>query len=419
MSFQLQIESLAYGGAGVGRREGRAVFVDGAAPGDRLEVELTRARTRPERARLLSVLEAGAARVEPRCPHYGDCGGCQWQHVTPEAQLEAKRRALEDALVRIGKIPRGELPPVRARGGPAWRYRRRARFAVAADGRLGFAARGSRRIVPVGSCALLEPDLEALALDLSGALAAEPCLGLGHVELVATAGKGAAELQLDSGASFDAACRRAAALLAALPALAGVVVTQGSRTATLGEPLLQDGEQLLGPHVFAQASREGNALLRGAVLDALALRDGERVLELHCGSGNFTFALARAGAQVVAVEAEAAALALARRALPSDLAARVTFVEAAAAAALRDLGRSRAPFDAALLDPPRAGAKDEMALLAPLGAHRIVYVSCDPATLARDVGTLRALGFRATQALALDLFAQTYHLEAVVTLERA
>ncbi len=160
MSYQLQIESLAYGGAGVGRREGRAVFVEGAAPGDLLDVEPQAGRKSPLRARLLSVVQPGPGRVAPRCPHYGDCGGCQWQHVDPGAQLAAKRRSLLDALQRVGRIPADAMPEVEAIAAPGeWRYRRRARLSVASDGRLGFMARGSNRVVRIASCELLEPEL--------------------------------------------------------------------------------------------------------------------------------------------------------------------------------------------------------------------------------------------------------------------
>ncbi|MHB8418919.1 MAG: class I SAM-dependent RNA methyltransferase [Myxococcales bacterium] len=415
MPCQIQIESLAYGGAGVGRIEGRAVFVDGAAPGDRLEVELSSGKRRPERARLLAVLSAGAARIEPRCPHYGDCGGCQWQHVEAGAQLEAKRRALEDALVRLGRVPRDELPEVRALTGSRWRHRRRARLAVAADGRLGFSARGSHRVVAIESCALLEPALERLALKMSHALQARPVPGLEHVELVISEAAGSAELQIGGGSGLEGARAAATALLAACPELSGLVLGDGRRRLSLGDPVLREGGLLLRPDVFAQASREGNRLLVREVLAGLGLRGGERVLELYCGSGNFTFAIAEAGATVLAVEEDGLAIELARRGLPPELESRVTFVQDRVARALR---RQRPAFEAALLDPPRAGAKEEVVSLAPLVGRRIVYVSCDPSTLARDVERLRSLGFQLVSALALDLFPQTFHLEAVVVLER-
>ena len=419
MSYQLQIESLAYGGAGVGRREGRAVFVEGAAPGDLLDVEPQPGRKSPLRARLLSVVQPGPGRVEPICPHYGDCGGCQWQHVDPAAQLEAKRRSLEDALLRVGKISREDLPQIQAVAAPSqWRYRRRARLAVASDGRLGFMARGSNRVVRIKSCDLLEPDLERLALALSEALATRPIAGLAAVELCIADGKDAVELELGEGSNVAEARARAADLLEALPQLAGIVVSSKHERITVGDPVLRDGPLLLRPDVFAQASREGNRALVALAVEALAARPTDPALELYCGSGNFSFAIAPQVASLLAIEDEGAALALAKRALPAELVSRVSFRELPVVEALREEAARGARFQVALLDPPRAGAKEVVAMLAALVERRIVYVSCDPATLARDVAEFFRLGWKPLRATVLDLFPQTYHLEAVIVLER-
>lgn len=426
MAYEIEIESLAYGGDGVGRRAGRAVFVPASAPGDRLSVEPLPGRARPERARILKVLRPGPGRQDAVCPHFGDCGGCQWQHVGAEVQLEAKRRALADALLRIGRIPAAELPEVTALAAPApFGYRRRARLAVAEDGTLGFMARGDRRLVRIQSCRLLEPALERLVFDLSAALRRRPVPGLAHVELCLAQGRGAAELELRASltgsgpaASLAAARPAAQALLEACPGLSGVVLSAGQARLEFGDPVIPDGPLLLRPDVFAQASREGNRALVELALARLEPRPTDRALELHAGSGNFSFALAPRVAALHAVELEGEALRLARRALPEALAPRVVFEGASAEAAVRALAAGGRRFEIALLDPPRTGAREALAAMAELVVRRIVYVSCDPATLARDVAPLRSQGFRITSATALDLFPQTYHLEAVVSLDR-
>ncbi len=417
MGATLRIDTLAHGGDGVARLEGRAVFVPGTAPGDLVEAELVPGRANPLRATLSRVVEPGPGRVRASCPKVGECGGCQWQHLSPEAQLEAKRETLAQALRRLGKIPSDELPEIRAIAAPlARRYRRRARLALGPGWALGLFARGSRRIVPVfgdsSGCELLTEPLEAAVRRLGSALLEEPVPGLAHVE-ICEAGRASAELVLGEGAPFEPAVRAATRLLERLDGFAGLVVRGGERRRALAEPALWDGEALLRPDVFAQASREGNRRLVDEALGALSPRPGERLLELYCGSGNFTFSLARAAGSVVAVEEEGVALELARRATPAELESRVEWV-ASRVESFRPVGS----FDAVLLDPPRAGARGAVRLLGGLGARRIAYVSCDPATLARDVGELVRLGHRVASAAVLDLYPQTYHLEAVVGLER-
>jgi 23S rRNA (uracil1939-C5)-methyltransferase len=270
--------------------------------------------------------------------------------------------------------------------------------------------------VRIASCDLLEPDLERLALALGEALARNPVAGLTAVELCVAGGKGAAELQLRPGSNV--ASVGAAALLEAVPALAGIVVSAGRERATVGDPVLRDDPLLLRPDVFAQANREGNRGLIGLAVAALAPRGTDRALELYCGSGNFSFPIAAEVASLVGVEEDEAALHLAKQALPWELASRVTFRALPVEDALQREAASGARFDVALLDPPRAGAKEIVQQLAALVDRRIVYVSCDPATLARDVGQFVGLGFRLARAVALDVFPQTYHLESVVVLER-
>jgi 23S rRNA (uracil1939-C5)-methyltransferase len=335
------------------------------------------------------------------------------------AQLEAKRRALEDALLRVGKIQREALPEIRAVAAPSqWRYRRRARLAPSSDGRLGFMARGSNRVVRIASCDLLEPDLERLALALGEALAQRPMQGLAAIELCVAGGKGAAELQLREGAKLAAVRPLAEWLLATVPGLAGLVLSSGTDRVLLGDPVLRDGPLLLRPDVFAQANREGNRALVAVAVEALDARPTDQALELYCGSGNFSFEIGARVEAFVGIEEEGVALALARQALPAAYADRVTFRELPVVEALRRESASGSSFDVALLDPPRAGAKEVVAQLAALVKRRIVYVSCDPTTLARDVAELGRQGFTLSRATALDLFPQTYHLEAVAVLER-
>jgi 23S rRNA (uracil1939-C5)-methyltransferase len=418
---QIEIESLAYGGAGVGRLQGEVFFVPETAPGELVEVEATRKHRRHRDARLLRILRPSPERVAPPCPHFGTCGGCQWQHLSAAAQLEAKRGALTEALVRLGKIPREQLAGrVTALAAPAqYAYRRRCRFMVDARGRLCFHERGDAGLVAIESCDLLSPLLQQLSRALSIALAGQPISGLTHLELCEASGRTAAEAVLEPGALTPTVRARLTSWLSPPVALAGVVVREVDRVvAELGTAQLEEPPLLLRPDVFSQPSRAGGELLRAQLIAAAEVQRGDRVLELYCGSGNFTFALAELGREVCAIEQDGHALRLARRALPAALASKVTFLEGDAAAL--SAGWSQQPgFDVAVLDPPRAGARPLLEALARSVRRRIVYVSCDPATFARDVAVLAPLGFELRSAVVLDLFPQTYHLETVATLDRA
>ncbi len=433
MRTEIAIEELAPGGEGVGRAGARAVFVPWTAPGDRVVAEVPPGEG-PAHAGLVSLVAAGASRVAPPCRHFGpgvaagECGGCEWLHVGYAVQLAAKERTVREALRRIGRLDPAALGlrPILA-SPAAHRYRSRAKFHLdRAGARLVFFRRRSHDPVRLEECHLLEPGLDALRAAVGPALVAERLAAREvTLEWSAAQGRGSALLALEPTAPSRA---RAGALLAAVPALAGVVLRgDAGPVAVVGDPVLlhprdparpDAGVQRSRPDVFQQANRAANALLVEAALDLLR-PDGEDVLELHCGSGNFTAPLARRARTVAAIEAQGPALELAREDLRGE--ARVRFYAgdalkvAAALAAERGPGAPR--FGAVLLDPPRQGAKGVGRALRALGARRAVYVSCDPATLARDVRGCVEEGFRVAAVQPVDMFPQTHHVEAAVLLE--
>lgn len=445
MQLELTIDGLAPGGEGVGRAGERAVFVPFTAPGDRVVAEVPEGRD-PAHGALVALRAAGPARVSPPCRHFGvaaadagppvpgqpdrECGGCEWLHLAYEAQLAAKERAFTETLRRIGRLDpaRSGLRPIVPSPSPL-RYRARAKFHLdRASGRLAFFRRRSHAPVRLEECHLLAPGLDLLRAAVGPALAAvrlaprEVALEWSDEE-----GRGSALLALEP---TPAARERAAALLAAVPALAGVVL-RGERgpAAQVGAPVLRHarapgrpeaGVQRSRPDVFQQANRGANALLVEAAM-ALLRPEGEDVLELHCGAGNFTAPLAARAATVAAVEAQGPALDLARE----DLAAarNVRFFAGDALRLAHAFARERGPsgrrFGAVLLDPPREGAKGIGPALRDLGAPRAVYVSCDPATLARDVRGCVEAGYRVAAVQPVDMFPQTHHVEGIVLVERA
>jgi 23S rRNA (uracil1939-C5)-methyltransferase len=383
----LAIDSLAAGGDGVARSpDGRVVFVPYTAPGDRVRACVEKQSARFARARVVELLAPGAARVEPRCAVFGRCGGCAWQHVDYPAQVEAKRRILADALTRIGGVALDELPPFTACPRP-YGYRLRARLLVE-GGRVGFRRRASHALCAVGSCPVLLPELEARLAEL-------------------------AERPPSRDGEWELGCAGGEVRLAPLGRSQARSEPQGAAPLELEVA----GERVrFSPGAFAQA----NALLLEPLVEGVvrAVGAGEELVELFAGSGLFTLPLARRFTQVVAVEADPAAAGDLRANLAAAGLSRVQVLRRRVEEAGPELA-GRCP-EALLLDPPRAGlAAGGVALLARLAPRRIVYLSCDPATLARDVGALRGHGYGLTRVEGFDLFPQTPHVEALAVLSPA
>jgi 23S rRNA (uracil1939-C5)-methyltransferase len=395
--------------------DGRVVFVAGAAPSERVEAAVVQDTKSFLRARTLRVITPSAARVTPRCPHVERCGGCTSQHVDAAAQGESKQASVLHTLRRIGglTLDASVIAPL-AQVAP-FGYRTRARLHVEAgpDGAtLGYRARGSSALVPITSCPVLTPALEARLPALTRAVA-----GL----------DGAAELLvLDAGDAILARVRAAASAggSGGTPS-AGAIEAAHARLAAEGldargaavRIIDAVGQRWASAEIFQQQSEPGNALLLEAVVrlvegdDAFA---GE-VLELYAGSGNFTRILARHAARLTAVELAGDAAGLLERAVVGAARpVRLVAGEAGATAAALD-----GPIDAALVDPPRAGlAPEVIEALARLEPRTLVYVSCDPATFARDARALGAVGWRVDRLAVLDLYPQTPHVELVARLTR-
>jgi 23S rRNA (uracil1939-C5)-methyltransferase len=436
---RLRIEGIAQGGEGVARDGARPVFVPFTAPGDEVEVDVAPGEG-PAHAEPAAVVVPGPDRVAPPCVHFGPpgasegaegradrlCGGCEWLHLAYPAQLAAKERSFFETLRRIGRAEPGTYEAGAIVPSPEpLRYRARAKFHFdRASGRLVFFRRRSHDPVRLRVCHLLRPGLDALREASGPALAAA---GLAPREAILEwsdrEARGAAWLSVP--AISPAVRSRAEALLGRVPGLAGVLLeADGGTRATIGDPVLSHdrrpgdpaaGVQRSRPDVFQQANRGANAALVDLAL-ALLRPDGAEALELHCGAGNFTAPLAARARAVHAVEVQGPALELARAGLAG---ANVRFQAGDALRAAAGLAAEGRRFEAVLLDPPREGAKGVGPVLRALGASRAVYVSCDPATLARDLRGCAEAGFRLVHARPVDMFPQTHHVEGVALLERA
>jgi len=425
---QVLIDGLGTAGDGIGRLDsGQVVFVPGALPGDRVEIRLTRKVKRVQHAEVVRILEPSPDRVESRCG-VADCAGCALRWYASGAQAEAKRERIVQALRRIAKQDVAELLGPVVQVGDGWHYRHRVRLHAAwFDGRwqLGYHARRSHRLVPLESCPVLFPELETAALELAQAVASLPqYVDLEEVELGVS--------RLDQRAT--ARMRAGGKVLAFQEPLTwfegsglqGVEVETPEETWQHGDLELRydharaaDFDLFADPSVFTQGNPAINDLLVDAVLRALPTDQSPRVLELHAGVGNFSLPLAQAGATVFTAEHMERAVKLAQRnAQQADIALHAHFLEDI------DALRSGGPvpplsdFDAVLMNPPRIGAFEVSKLLAKSGPERIAYVSCDPATLARDVQTLAVGGYGISAITAFDMFPQTPHVEVLLEMRR-
>ncbi len=416
MERVLRIERLIHGGDGLARIDGQVVFVPLVAAGDLVRVRVPDVMRGTPRAELVEVLEPGPTRVVPPCPLVGRCGGCDRQQVSLDGQLEAKRDAVADSLTRIGGLGTDSLRPLVPSPKP-FRYRRRMRAHLAGDG-WGFRERAGHRVARAETCLLIEEEVERFANALAPAMKR---VGL-HVEsfsLDAESGRAAAHLELLQKPD-RAAQATAAKLLSLVPGLRGVVLSgAGGAPAMVGDPVLIDQEHhrlRVRPDLFTQANRQGARLLSEHV--AATIEPGSAVLELFAGTGTLSLAIAERTGTLIATEGAVASLNLLRTALAEGQ-REARLIGGPAPRVSEQLLAEGTPVDHVVLDPPRAGAKEALAAIAKLKPRRITYVSCDPATFARDAGTLTRAGFALAESTPYDLFPQTHHVEVVAVFERA
>lgn len=429
--MRIEIERLAYGGDGIAHLpDGRTAFVTGSCPGDVVEAELLAEHPRYVNLIVTEVLTPSEQRVKPPCPYFGVCGGCQWQHVSYQAQLTAKTASVADALARIGgqSVPVAPCVP----SSTPYHYRNKVELIAEETDRglqLGFLKAHSTELVPIESCLLLPKQLAKAPHALSGALryiAGRDRLALSRVAIRSAVRTRDTEVALWTNPGPFPRQLAARTLSDALPTTSVVrVLFKGEikERATSGVEVLKGkgfwkermsgfGMAVSAPSFF-QVNTVAAERLVHLVMDGLAPTPRDRVLDLYAGVGTFTMPLADTGADVVAVEQSSSAIGDLRRNLENaELFADIAPGDAGRA--LADLGG----FDLAVVDPPRSGMTPE-ALAGVIHARprRIAYVSCDPATLARDSKTLAESGYALVRATPVDLFPQTYHVETVAFFE--
>jgi 23S rRNA (uracil1939-C5)-methyltransferase len=418
LKLELLVERLSNSGDGVAQHEGRAVFVAGALPGERVLADVGEAG-KALRGDLLEVRSPSPDRRPPSCPLAARCGGCDWMHLREEAQLLHKQEIVLSALEHLGGVDRAafELLPT-VKSGDALGYRRRA-VLHPVNGALGFHGRGSHERVEVTRCPALTAPLSDFPARLSTLLGANTLKELEEVRLLDCEGRVAVSLHFK--AQVRPRHREAIALGLRDGLIDGAILQPGEgkgQAELVGDPVLEEDGVLHRPDGFAQANVAVNRRLVQAAVELLELRATDRVLELYSGNGNFTFRIAASVTQVVAVESAALSVALAQQAALRRSIANVRFVQGDSEKIASGLVSEGARFERLLVDPPRSGAPGVGAWASGLLAERVVYVACDPTSLARDAKELVARGYRPLALQLFDLFPQTHHVEALMALSR-
>jgi 23S rRNA (uracil1939-C5)-methyltransferase len=428
----LTVESLDQEGRGVARRDGKAIFIEGALPGETVTYSPYRRKPAYEVATLGQVLKPSTQRVEPRCRYFGTCGGCSLQHLDARAQVAVKQRVLEDSLWHIGRVEPDEILP--AIHGPAWGYRHRARLAVRhvpkkGGALVGFHEKRSSYVADMASCEVLPERMSRLV---------RPLRDLVNVLSIRSR---LPQIEVAVGEEADILVLRVLELLLPpdLELLRRFAREHGVRLylqpggPETARPMSPEDEADLyyalpefdlkigfAPTEFTQVNHAVNQVLVRRALALLDPRAGERVADMFCGIGNFALAIARRDATVVGVEGSTELVRrAARNAELNALSAAASFVEMDLyrldAVRLAQLGR----FDRMLLDPPRDGAVELVKSLPDDGPRRLVYVSCNPGTLARDAAVLtQARGYRLSAAGVVNMFPHTSHVESIAVFDR-
>lgn len=404
-------------GQGVARHQGKALFVPGLLPQEQAEVVLVEDKKQYARAQVKRRLNDSPQRVAPRCPHFGVCGGCQQQHASIELQQQSKRAALSRLMKRdVDDIIAAE----------PWGYRRRARLSLNYQPKtqqlqMGFRKANSSEIIDVVQCPVLAPQLEALLPAVRECLTSlQSQRQLGHVELVQA--DNVPLMVLRHTAALTAADKEKLERFSQTHGLSLYLAPQSEILEHIrgDEPwYTSDGLRLVfSPRDFIQVNDGVNQKMVRTALAWLDIQPQDRVLDLFCGMGNFTLPLAKAAASVVGVEGVPALVAKGRENAALNELQNVTFFHENLEEDVTRQAWAKHGFDKILLDPARAGAPGVMAHIIKLAPRRVVYVSCNPATLARDSEALLQAGYRIQRLAMLDMFPHTGHLESIVLFER-
>ena len=390
------------------------------APGDTVAARIVEAKERYSVGEIVRILKRSSLRQEPPCPYVAQCGGCPWQHVRYESQLGAKQKSVEDALRRIGKLKGFELKPIIA-SPSTYNYRRRIRLQRDGSKRLGFFTSFSHHLIEIDTCLIADDKLNGLIEQLRR-WSEELITDVEHLEIVT--GDQPTEIVIvgQSAGEFNSRdssiCGR---LLEENQLINGLIVRGPDWRQTWGEVAVsvipEDGLCVrVDGDVFTQVNSQGNRQLLKELLAAADFDRDDRVLELYSGAGKFTYTIAHRVGDMVAVEGSRPAFESGKRGAELNGINNIHWICSPVPAALAQLKKRRRRYSKIVLDPPRGGAKGLEGDLAVIGAKKILYISCNPATLARDLAALAKQGYSLRTVQPIDLFPHTFHVETIATL---
>ncbi len=422
--FTIEIEKMVYGGKGMGRAEGKVVFVPFTAPGERVEVEVVREKKDYAEASLKRIETPSPRRRNPFCPLYGECGGCQYQHFAYEEQLKLKEEAVKEALHRLSRKASFEiLPIIPSPMDRGYRIRAQMKTGVRTGKRiLGFYAWRTHQVVEVQDCPLLHPLANRILSGLNRYLHGKKDIPLEGADFQVSPDESQGVLSLRVEGPWGAQCLEE--IGQQIPEIKGIVV-EGKEGASWGDPRLWykgpeiGGRRLLlqaGGKSFVQVNPDQNRNLIGKVLEWADLKREEKGIDLFCGSGNLTLPLSLRGGKVWGVDQDGEAIDSARENARRNLIGNCAFWPGTAEEGIGKIGRETGSVDLVVLDPPRVGAHSALNPIASLHPRKILYVSCEPPTLARDLARLVSLGYNLKRIQPLDMFPQTYHIEVIAEL---
>ena len=415
----LNISHLDHIGAGVAHHNGKVVFVAGALPDEVVELQLIEQKKKYAKGKLLKVITPSEQRVKPECPHYRQCGGCDFQHLNISSQRKHKIQSLSELFTKLTKVQPKDISVI---SGEEKHYRRRAKLATYFDNKnktltVGFRQQNSHNIEPIKTCMVLEPFLSDLIEPLSVMLnQLNGVRTLGHVELIA--GENAQFVVIRTPKTLTESDKEK---LKSFAESHGIVLQlqHDSHFEKLSgvekQPSYKVAEQIklaFNPGSFVQVNSDVNQKMITQAMEWLALNEDERVLDLFCGMGNFSLPIAKYCKQVIGVEGIASAVEQAKlNALASDI-SNADFYECDLS---EDITKETwfGKIDKLLLDPARAGAFESLQNVKKMNPNRIVYVSCDPASLSRDSKLLIDSGYQLQKLSMIDMFPQTHHIEAM------
>jgi len=425
MGHSVKIDSLSFGGCGVGRVSGKVVFVPYSAPGDEIRTKIIKEEKGFMEGSIVELISPSPIRKEPPCPYHSICGGCHWLHIPYSEQVKAKEEIFKDTLKRIGKVDPSIVEPIQP-SPMELNYRSRVQLKVW-ENKIGFYKRESHELVDISECPLAHPLINRILKGLREIWPPIPYpIARVDINVSPSDEKGIVSIYLKDRSTFDFA-RFFKMLNQAIPEVTGLIIHYNRDEKVCGSPYLFSKEGgfrfRASEGSFSQVNYHQNLNMKDYILSLVDLRGSEGVLELYSGGGNFTIPLARQAGNIVGIEVSEASISDAIENTRLNDIKNAVFIKATAEKGMEKVLSSGLgvgggkTIDLVLVDPPRDGcSKKVIEGIVSLKPGKVIYVSCNPSTLARDLSRFRELGYKTWSSRPFDMFPQTYHIESVTEL---